>query len=74
MKAELVRKEELLNDTKLKIGTLEGSLKKIGVSLDHQIKSKNEMSTYSYMSNEMQSPSFIGAPNAPPTSAVPHFP
>ena len=49
LRAELKRKEELLNDTKQKVFTYEQSLKKFSVSLDHLVKSRTE---YNYMEGQ----------------------
>ena len=46
LRAELKRKEELLNDAKQKILAYEQSLKKFSIGIDHQVKSRNE---YNFM-------------------------
>ncbi len=48
MKSEIKRKDDLLNDTKRKIASLEQTLKNYSFSLDNQIKARNEMSTYNF--------------------------
>lgn len=54
MKAELKRKEELLNDTKRKVSLCENSLKQFSAQLDHAVKTRNELSTVNYMPMEHQ--------------------
>jgi hypothetical protein len=46
LRAELKRKEELLNDAKQKVLAYEQSLKKFSINIDHQVKSRTE---YNYM-------------------------
>jgi hypothetical protein len=70
-----MRKDELLFDTKRKIASYEQTLKMVGSSLDNAVKSRTEMSTHSYVPNEMANPAlFNHAPNIPqPNTALPHY-
>jgi hypothetical protein len=52
LKAELKRKEDLLNDTKLKLHNCEEVLKKFGDSLDNQLRFRMDMATHGYLPNE----------------------
>lgn len=77
LKAELARKDELLNDTKRKINGYEQTLKSVGSSLDHQIKSRTEMSTHSYIpTDNVNTGNFVGTPTGPQgplASTIPHY-
>ena len=53
MRAELKRKEELLNDTKRKVASYEQSLEGINANFDFQVKSRMEMNQ-SFLQNEAQ--------------------
>ncbi|CAF0713327.1 unnamed protein product [Brachionus calyciflorus] len=54
LKAELNRKDELLQDTKKKIANCEQVLKNFGNNLDFQLKNRIEMTTQGYIPNENQ--------------------
>ena len=71
----MMRKEELLLDTKRKIASYEQTLKMVGNSLDNAVKSRTELSTHNYMPNEMANPVlFNQAPIIPqPNMTLPHY-
>lgn len=70
MKAELARKEELLNDTKFKIANFEQSFK----VMDQQIKSRVEINQNGFCSNEVSNQGLTGSTNIPATPPISHFP
>ena len=70
MKAELARKDELLNDTKFKITNFEQSF----IVLDQQIKSRVEINQNGFSSNEVSNQGLTGSINIPATNPIPHLP
>ena len=71
MKAELTRKNELLNDTKRKVATFEQSLKGLGSQIKQRSDTNNPGSQASV--NDPANPNFTGTPNAPVTPAATNY-
>ena len=67
LKAELSRKDELLQDTKKKIANCEQVLKNFSNSLEFQLKNRIEMTTQGYIPNETQ----LNFPNVPSNQQPP---
>ncbi len=78
MKAELKRKDDLLNDTRRKVAGFEQTLKSVNSSLEFQMKARNEMSNLNYVPIDPQlnpanqaNPQFVSNPNP---NSIPQFP
>ncbi|RNA33543.1 mediator of RNA polymerase II transcription subunit 28 [Brachionus plicatilis] len=67
LRAELIRKDELLTETKKKIAGCEQVLRNLSTNLDNKFKNRIEMTTQGYIPNENQ----LNFPNIPSNQQPP---